>query len=169
MDAALRRYFASGRDSAVLWQKFDDLAYARELVPRRVALVRGARSMLERFLEWESKEQGNPVSYFVQPTDVAWKGHIVAIRRDLVYLTSNGYKVRQLWTDRELRVEHPDAGLMVAAVLICADQDLGDGRTEIIEAWQLRTGRSCFWTRAQLLREKERLRERLDQVAADLS
>jgi hypothetical protein len=67
-----------------------------------------------------------------------------------------------------LSLEHVDADLMAVAVLICADADLGAGRTESIEVWQLRDGQRQCWTRKELLAATHRLWERLDDVATAL-
>ncbi len=107
--------------------------------------------------------------WFPKACDIVWQGHVLALRRDLNYLTADGYRLRQLWTDRELHVAHPNAGLVVAAVLACADVDLGADRTEAIEVWQLRDGRSRTWSRDELLAEAARLKQRLDEVAAALA
>lgn len=64
---------------------------------------------------------------------------------------------------------HPDAGLAVATVLACADVELGTDRTETIEVWQLRDGRSQTWSRDELPAEAARLKQRLDEVAAALA
>jgi hypothetical protein len=124
--------------------------------------------MLEQFLIWDADEIDAPVDPLPPAQDVAWCGHILAIRRDFVYITPSGYLIRQCWTSRELSFRHPDAQLIGAAVLVCADVEMGDGRTEAIDVWHLRDGERQRWSRDMLLTQVQRLRERLDEVAAEL-
>ena len=169
LEAAWRAYFTNGRDPDVLWQTFSARSIGSKDTPQRRALARGAEPMLELFLAWDGRDPDAPVDWFPKARDIPGQGHVLALRRDLSYLTADGYRLRQLWTDRELRVAHPDARLVVAAVLACADVDLGADRTEAIEVWQLRDGRSRTWSRDELLAEAARLNRRLDEVAAALA
>ena len=169
MEAAWRAYFANGRDPDILWQTFSARSLGSNDSPRRRSLARGAEPMLDRCLEWDGRDADSPADWFPRTRDIAWHGHVLALRRDLSYLTTDGYRLRQLWTDRELRVAHTEAGLMLAAVLACADVELGADRTEAIEVWQLRDGTSRTWSRDELLAEAARLKQRLDEVAAALA
>jgi hypothetical protein len=76
--------------------------------------------------------------------------------------------VRQLWTDRQLPLAHIDADLMALAVLLSAEAELGAGRTGAVEVWHLRDGDRRLWSRDKLLLEAIRLKQRLDNVAAEL-
>ena len=169
MEAAWRAYFREGRDSKVLGKEFHERVRAASPSPRRNTLAESAKPMLEQFLAWEQGETQAPADCLPPARDVPWEGHILAIQRHLVYLTQRGYCLRQLWTDRMLFLNHVDADLMAVSVLICADADLGAGRTESIEVWQLRDGHRRCWTRNELLAHAHRLKGRLDAVATELA
>ena len=166
MEGAWRAYFDADRAPTALWEAFARKVAAGRASRSRAQWAAGAVPLLEQFLAWDADEPQAPVDRFARSGDVRWHGHILALRRDLVYLTATGYLVRQCWTSRELGLDHPDVGLMVAAVLVCADADLGVGRTEAVDIWHLRDGQRRSWERALLVAEAERLRERLDEVAA---
>jgi hypothetical protein len=168
MEAAWRAYFKEGRDPSALWRAFNGRVSAASPSRQRDALAAGAVPMLERFLAWEQDETRNPADCLPPPRDARWAGHILAIQRHLVYLTENGYCVCQLWTDRQLSLDHVDADLMAVAALICTDADLGPGRTETVEVWHLRDDDRRSWQRDELLVESGRLKRRLDDVAAQL-
>jgi hypothetical protein len=57
---------------------------------------------------------------------------------------------------------------MAVATLICAEADLGAGRTESVEVWQLRNGNRQTWSRDELLPESSRLKIYLDEVDSEL-
>jgi hypothetical protein len=165
MEAAWRAYFRERRDANVLWKEFNRRVRSAAPTSRRDALARGAAPMLEQFVDWEQGEASTPADCFPSARNVGWQGHILAIQRHLTYVTGSGYCVRQLWTDRMLDLDHVDADLMTVAILICADGDLGIGRTELVEAWHLRAGSRQSWERDALLLEADRLKRRLDDVA----
>ena len=149
LEASLRVYLASGRNRRTLYQSFDARIRGGKQTPRRLSLAAGARRLLEQFDDWDGG-QPDPADWFPPAPDIDWRGHILSIRRDLIYLTARGYMVRQLWTDSQLRSNDERARLMAAAVLTFSDLDLGPGRVEAIEAWQLRVGAQYRWTRAEL-------------------
>jgi hypothetical protein len=168
MDGAWRAYFASWRTEQALWAEFERRVTRGTPGLRRDGMAREATTMLEQFLEWEQDETGIPADVFPPIRDVAWESHTLAVRRDLTYITSLGFRLRQLWTDREMSIDHPNAGLLVAATLVCADMDLGDARTQSVEVWQLRRKRRRAWTREELSTDTERLRVLLNETAAEL-
>jgi hypothetical protein len=135
---------------------------------RRDALATGVEPRLEQFLAWEQDETKAPADCLPPARDVHWEGHPLAIRHHLVYLTAGGYCLRQLWTDRMLSLDHADADLMAVATLICAEADLGAGRTESVEVWQLRNGNRQTWSRDELLPESSRLKIYLDEIDSEL-
>jgi hypothetical protein len=168
MEAAWRAYFREGRDPKVLWREFHQKVSAASPSTRRNALAANAIPMLEQFLASEQDETKVPADCLPPARNVLWEEHILAIQRHLVYLTEGGYRLRQLWTDRLLPLDHVDADLMAVAVLICADADLGAGRTESVEVWHLRDGNRQLWSRDELLHEANRLKRHLDDVATEL-
>ena len=168
MEAAWRVYFREGRDPQVLWREFYQRVKAAAPSSRRDALATGAEPMLDQFLAWDQEGAKVPADCFPPARDMPWEEHILAIQRHLVYLTEGGYHLRQLWTDRQLLLDHVDADLMALAALICADTDLGAGRAESVEVWRLRDGNREVWSRDKLLSEANRLQRRLDDVATEL-
>jgi hypothetical protein len=169
MEAALRAYFANGRSAAVLWDELETRASTGGLTPWRYRMALAAEPMVEQFLAWDRERADAPGLWFPPTRDVQWHEHTLALKRDLVYLTPTGYRLLLLWTDRELRVTHADAGLMAAAILAYSDGDLGTDRVESIEVWQLRAKQQAAWTRQELEAETARLHQRLDQVALQLA
>lgn len=124
----------------------------------------GAAPLLRRFVEWDQVHIDTPIDYFPPTRDVAWKSHVLAIRRDLTYLTPTGYKLRQIITDTEMRLDRPESELFAAAMLACSDADLGVGRVEQIEAWQLRYEQRQAWGHGELLLRLPDLEAILDDV-----
>jgi hypothetical protein len=168
MEAAWRAYFRGGRNPNVFWEEFYQRVRAATPTSRRDALAVGAEPMLEQFLAWEQDETKALADCLPPARDVQWEGHTLAIQRHLVYLTEGGYCLRQLWTDRILSLDHADADLMAVATLICAEADLGAGRTESIDVWQLRNGNRHIWSRDELLPQASRLKRYLDEVDSEL-
>ncbi len=168
MEAAWRAYFRSHRDPKQLWDAFYEKAVTAGGTPRRQALASGAEPMLDVFLRWDAKEPTSPADWFPPTRDVPWQGHVLAVKRDLLYVAKEGHRVRQLWSDTALRATHRDAGIMAAAALICAESDLGLGRIKTIDVWQLRHQDQRSWTRDSLLEDVDRLHDLLDRVAAEL-
>jgi hypothetical protein len=164
LQAAVRAYFEAGRDVDELWRAFDAKVNQRPASPRRQALADGARRLLERFLVWDDNESDLPADSFPPVRDVRLGTHTIAIRRDLIYLDGPGYRVRQLWTDHDLRPTHPQAIEIAAAVLASVDADLGQGSTTAVEVWGLRHQTQQSWSRGELLPELQRLERRLDAV-----
>lgn len=168
MEAAWRAFFAAGRVPEVLLETFNQKSTANPN-PGRASLAAGALPMLDQFLVWDAEEPTAPADIAPPVRDVSLGAHILAVKRDLIYLAADGYLVRQIWTSRDLPADHVDASLMAYAVLICSDFDLGVERTSAIEVWDLRNGVRRRWRRDELAREAARLLDRLDEVAAALT
>jgi hypothetical protein len=168
IDGAITEYFKAGRDADVLWQAFDQRVQRGNMTPSREANAAGAVRLLDRFLEWDSKEVDVPADTFPPVRDVAIGPHVIAVRRDLIYIDPAGYRVRQLWTDHQLRPQHPVAVQMAAAVLVSVDADLGDKQTASVEVWGLRHGVRQLWPRKQLEAARTVLLSRLNVVASQL-
>ena len=162
LQAAVRAYFEAGRDVDELWRALETKVNQQAPNPRRQALADGARRLLERFLMWDDNESDLPADSFPPVRDVRLGTHTIAIRRDLIYLDGPSYRVRQLWTDHDLRPTHPQAIEMAAAVLASVDADLGQGSTTAVEVWGLRHHIQRSWSRAELLPKLQRLEQRLN-------
>jgi hypothetical protein len=164
LEAAIREYYRRSKDVNALWKTFDGKVQQRPSTPSRQANAAGAVRLLERFLEWDAADPEMPADAFPPIRDVAIGGHVIAIRRDLIYIDGNGYRVRQLWTDHQLHPQNPAAVQMAAAVMLSVDADLGVDSTTGVEIWGLRHGAQQSWTRQQLRREIMNLTSRLDIV-----
>ena len=164
MEAAIREYYRLGKDVATLWATFDQKVQQRPMTPRRESNAAGAVRLLDQFIAWDAADPDMPADTFPPIRDVSIGGHLIAVRRDLIYVDGNGYRVRQLWSDHRLRPEHPAAIQMAAAVLLSVDADLGDGSTTEVDVWGLRHRAQRSWTRGQLAAELASLRSRLDAV-----
>ena len=70
--------------------------------PRRESLGHGAARLLEQFVNWDRDDDDFPADLFPKLRDVALGNHVLAVRRDLIYLDANGYRSRQLWTTHDL-------------------------------------------------------------------
>lgn len=165
MEAAWREYFAAGRNEKALWRAFDEKVQSSKLTKQKAALARGALPMLDQFLSFDGVELQAPHLWHLPSAELNWGAHTLALKRDVVYLTSSGYLVRLYWTDRDLQVSHPDASLMAAGTFAYSEFDLGKGRVERIDVWQLRSGQRRSWDRHQLVDPMIQLRDRLDAVA----
>ena len=124
IDGAITEYFKAGRDADVLWQAFDQRVQRGNMTPSREANAAGAVRLLDRFLEWDSKEVDVPADTFPPVRDVAIGPHVIAVRRDLIYIDPAG-SVKANVTNHQLRPQHPVAVQMAAAVLVSVDADLG--------------------------------------------
>ena len=164
MEASWKVYFKSGRLESALWGCFHRAVANGNQNSRRAALAAGATPMLEHFLILDERELDEPLICCPRLTDRAWSGHTLSVKRDLIYAASGGYRVRLLWTDQDLRVAHPDAGLMAAAALAHCEAELGLGLVRSVEVWQLRHRRERTWGRTEIESEFPRLLQRLNDV-----
>jgi hypothetical protein len=169
LQIAIRAYYADAKNPQALWQAFDDKVQQGPQTARRQALAEGARRLLEMFLALDETDAALPADTFPPARDVQLGSHIIAVRRDLIYLDGPTYRVRQLWTDHAFRPTHPRAGEMAAAVMVSVDSDLGQGSTTRVDVWGLRHGQTRSWTRAELAPELSRLRARIDAAEAAIS
>jgi len=168
LQAAIRAYFGAGRSSAELWAVLQSKVERRAASPRRESLAAGARALLEQFLVWEDLEDDIAADAFPPVRDVPLGTHTIAVRRDLIYLDGAGYRVRQLWTDHQLRPTNPRANQMAAAVMVSVDTDLGAGLTTSVEIWGLRHRLRRSFSRNELVPVVGALRRQLDEVAAEV-
>ncbi len=164
IEAAIREYYRLGKDVPALWTTLAQRVQQRPTTPRREANAAGAARLLDQFIGWDAVEPDLPADTFPPIRDVLLGSHQIAVRRDLIYVDGSGYRVRQLWTDHQLRPEHPAAIQMAAAVLLSVDADLGVGSTTRLDIWGLRHKTQRSWGRGQLVGELANLRNRLDIV-----
>lgn len=168
MESSWRAYFADNRNPDTLWQVFNEKVSARPMNRNRAGLATGATPMLRQFLEWDSEEEASPQLWSMPSPNVEWRGHTLCLKRDALYLSDNGYDIRLFWTDHDLAPERGDAILMAAATLVHSENDIGQGRIETVSAWQLRRQRRILWSSQELLKEYDRLAERLNDIEAAL-
>jgi hypothetical protein len=168
-EAAIRAFFRGGRTEASLRTQFD-ASVARSTVQRnRDTLIRNGELLLDQFIEWDRTEIRAPAAppFFRTPT-CAWRGHLLAVPPHLSYIDATRYRLRQLWTDRELDANDDDAALVAAATRLCAEGELGAGSITSVEVWQLRKGTQNSWTDTELDDVEDELEGRLNAVEAQL-
>jgi hypothetical protein len=168
IEAAIKAYFNGNKDENALWQTLDARLHSGVMSARKESLGHGAARLLEQFVAWDQENDDLPADPFPRVRDVALGAHALAVRRDLIYLDTSGYRSRQLWTTHDLRPQHPRAIEMAAAVLVSVDSDLGAGSTEHVEVWGLRHGTRVSWSRSQLMPHIQSLRQHLDQAADEI-
>jgi hypothetical protein len=125
-----------------------------------------ARAMLEQFVDWDIG-QLRPNLVMLQPLDLPVLSHLLALRRDLVYLHDDGtFTIRQLWTDGAIDTDE-SVSLALAAHYLHGEIEFGEGRIRNVEAWHLR--RQLQYDRdAPSIQDTQRLQTALDQVASQL-
>lgn len=165
IDSALRSYFSGRRNQDEMWDSLNGRLSPDASAQKR-SLIMGAVPLLEQFVEWDRLNAEMPIDCFPPVPDIPWKSHVLAVRRDLTYVTSTGFRVQQIMTDRELRLNQHASELFATALLISTDTDLGSGRVEQIDIWQLRHRQQRTWDRADLLPRLPDLEALLDEVSS---
>lgn len=166
LEACLRSYYRAGRLGSVA---FEDLArrVSRSTSERREANAATVRSMLIRFLAWDSHE-ADPEDYFPTPRTASIGAHSVALAPSLTYRLGNGYLVRHVWTESDFSLRRPYTRLTAAAYLAHADVIHGAGTVRQLEFWHVRKGEVTGWQARELRRHVPSLISVLDAVAASL-
>lgn len=168
LDSALRQYFATGRDRRALIPALEQAVAKNGLTAWKRTMSRSLVPVARLFADWDSGER-DPHALFLthRPPDAIWRGHHLALRRDLFYIHGNGYMVRLLWSDsRSLRER--GTSMAITAVLASADADLGEDAVEVIEVWQLRKAQRRRYLRRDLDRNYGRLEHLLNDTAVRL-
>lgn len=165
MEAAIRAYFVSNRDEEALWTEYDvRVGPVKGRSAVRESLAEGGVKLLTSFIQFHKSEAEIPVECFPKVRDVPVGRHSIAVKRDLIYVDAGGFRARQLWTDHQLRPDHPQAHVMAAAVMVSVDEDLGPGSTREVQVWGLRHRVRVTWSRADLGAATKALAARLDEV-----
>lgn len=165
IEAALRRYFAAGRDVAVLLADYDRRWARAERRESAASAFRAGRLMAERFAMLD-RASGVPEMAFVPALTRPMLGHHVRLGYDLVYRSDEGLILRQLLTDGDItRPEH----LKLYAVASLLHFEAGGAELAGVEIWQLRFHKEFGWPRWLLARQAPTLRERCDEVARRLA
>lgn len=166
LEACLRSYYRAGRLGDVA---FEDLArrVARSTSEQREVNGSAVRSMLVRFLAWESREP-DPEVYFPAPSTAVVGAHSITLSPSLTYALGNGYLIRHVWTEGDFSLRRPYTRLAAAAYLAHAEATLGVNSVRQLEFWHVRKGEVAGWQAHDLRRHVPSLVSVLDFVAASL-
>jgi hypothetical protein len=168
MNAALKRYFSKGRELTELLGDYDErVARSKRRLTAASEFANG-RAMLERFAGLD-RTQADPTRVLMAPARAPVLGHGVTMGADLAYQTPDGWIVRQLLTDDEIRrIEHLRMFATATALHFEARPD--GGQVDRVELWMLRfDGRVAGWPRSLLQRVTPILERRMDEMAIGAS
>jgi hypothetical protein len=169
LEAAIKAYFAADRDGEIAWATLQEKAAARSEMRYFEGFLNGAENLLEQFLAFDAAEQAIPRgTLFARSRRVPFGRHTLSMQRHLLYLSPGGYELRQIWTARDLDIDHDLAPLMALASLVCAEFDLGRERVESVDVWQLRSEGRQRWRRNALTTVENELREYLDTIEEEV-
>lgn len=106
IEASLRRYFDGGRDPNRLLADYLDRTARAKRRETAASEIANGRRMLERFAELD-RSQPDPTRVLLKPISVPVCGHGVTMGIDVAYQTLEGWVLRQVLTDDEIRrTEH---------------------------------------------------------------
>jgi hypothetical protein len=168
MNAALKRYFSKGRDPAVLLGDYDErVARSKRRLTAASEFANG-RAMLARFAALD-RSQTDPTRVLIGPMRATVLSHGITMSADLAYQTPEGWIIRQLLTDDEIRrIEHLRMFATATALHFEARPD--GGPVDRVELWLLRfDGRVAGWPRSLLQRVTPILERRMDEMAIGAS
>lgn len=130
--------------------------------------IANGRMMLRRFAELD-RAQADPTRVFLKPTRVAVMGHGITMGIDVAYKTPEGWVIRHILTDDEIRrIEHVRLYATATALHFEGRPDGGD--VARVEVWMVRFERGVAgWPRRLLGRLTSSLATRMDEIAAGAS
>ncbi len=168
MDASLRRYFERQRDPSVLLADYERRTAESKRRESAASEIANGRKMLERFLALD-QPQVDPTRFQMKPVQVELSGHRVLMGADVAYQTLDGWIVRHLITDEEIRqIDHLRLYATAAALHFEGRPD--GGPVAAVEIWLLRYDRRVVgWPRSILQLWVPRLAVRLDEIARGAS
>lgn len=168
LEASLRRYFDSGRDAAVLLADFQKRTQGWKRRDAAASEIANALRMLERFAVLD-RRWPNPTRVLMKPVKADVLGHVLSMGADLLYELPEGWMVRQILTDLEIRrTEH--MRMTGAASAIHFEGRVYGGPVSRVEICHLRfDDRVVGWPRSLLERTSATLATRLDEIAAGVS
>lgn len=168
IEASLRCYFDAGRDRDRLLADYADRTKRSKRRDSAASEIANGRMMLERFAELD-RSQADPTRVFLKPTRATVMGHGVTMGIDVAYQTPEGWVLRHILTDDEIRrTEH--VRLYAAATALHFEGRPDGGDVARVEVWMLRVERGVAgWPRALLGRLTSSLATRLDEIAAGAS
>jgi hypothetical protein len=161
----LRRYFDAGRDMDRLLA--DYLERTGRLKRRDTARteIENGRIMLVRFAELDRSE-ADPTYFLREATPVTVLGHEITMGIDVAYQVPEGWVLRHLLTDDEIRrIDH--LRLYAAATALHFEGRPDGGEVSRVEVWMLRFERGIAgWPRSLLGRVMSSLETRMAEIAA---
>jgi hypothetical protein len=164
-EAAVRRYFAAGRDASVLLADYDRRWARAERRESADSAFRTGRQMAERFATLDHLSPA-PEQTSVPSVSRPILGHNIRLGHDVVLRSAEGLVLRQLLTDSDItRSEH----LRLYAVASLLHFEVEGAELARVEIWQLRFHKEFGWPRWALIRQAPVLRERCDEVARHLA
>jgi hypothetical protein len=164
-EAALRRYFAAGRNPAVLLADYDRRWERAKRRESAASAFREGRRMAAYFAEQDQMGSA-PLRALDPATRRDIGGHALRMGHDLVYRSDEGLVLRQLLTDSDVtRIEH----LRLYATACLLHFEASGKELARLEIWQLRFRGVMGWPRWLLTRQVPALRNRLDEVARRLT
>ena len=168
MEASLRRYFERQRDPSVLLADYDHRIAASKRRESAASEIANGRKMLERFLTLD-QSQVDPTRFLMKPVRVEMFGHRVIMGVDVAYETQDGWIVRHLITDEEIRqIDH--WRLYATAAALHFEERPDGGPIAAVQLWLLRYDRRVVGgPRAILARWVPRLAVRFDEIARGAS
>jgi hypothetical protein len=168
IEASLRRYFDAGRDRDRLFADYADRTDRSKRRDSAASEIANGRMMLGRFAELD-RSQADPTRVLLEPARVAVLGHRIKMGIDVAYQTPEGWVIRHVLTDDEIRrTEHVRLYATATALHFEGRPDGGD--VARVEVWMLRFERGVAgWPRFLLDRLTSSLATRMDEIAAGAS
>lgn len=168
IEASLRCYFDAGRDRDRLFGDYTDRTNRSKRRDSAASEIANGRMMLGRFADLD-RSQADPTRVFLKPTRVTVMGHGITLGIDVAYQTPEGWVIRHILTDDEIRrIEHVRLYATATALHFEGRPDGGD--VARVEVWMLRFERGVAgWPRSLLGRLTSSLATRMDEIAAGAS
>jgi hypothetical protein len=164
----MRRYFAADRDPVRLLADYLERTSRSMRHETAASEIANGRRMLERFLELE-RPLREPTLVLGRPQPVMVLGHWLTMGFDLAYRTPEGWDLRHILSDDEIRrAEH--LRLYAAAAATHFEGRSDGGPVARVEIWALRLQPGVAgWPRSLLAGMTPDLERRLAEMAAGAS
>jgi hypothetical protein len=168
IEASLRCYFDTGRDQERLFADYADLTNRSKRRDSAASEIANGRMMLKRFTE-RDRSQADPTRVLLKPARVTVMGHGITMGIDVAYQTPEGWVIRHILTDDEIRrIEHVRLFAAATALHFKGRPDGGD--VARVEVRMLRFERGVAgWPTSLLVRLTSNLATRMDEIGARAS
>lgn len=133
--------------------------------PRMQTRAHHALEMLHTYLNYDAQFPGGEIIEVFRRSEVEIGRHTVRTRRDVLFFGLGGHKLRNISWTRD-RLDLPLLHLLMCPVVLSADQDLGEGRLQELQYWQVRVQQIDTLDFRRVSATLPTLRQSLDQAAS---